>query len=521
MDKDKRYSLFLISPAQKYVNYPAHTELSRIFGKKRFMIPLALPVIAALTPDNYDIKIIDEEIEPIPENATPDIVGITTLASTSTRAFQIADNYRKKGIPVVMGGAYASYRVEEALKHADSIVVGEAENNWKQCLADFEKGELKPVYTCDTFCDYSEAPLPRWDLVPMNKIFQAAVQVSRGCPFNCDFCIVSQTFGRKMRYRNIDNVVDEISRLPSKYVFFVDDNLTMNHKYVRELMQRIQPLHISWGCMASIDIANDDTLLTEMADAGCFNILVGFESLNPQSLDETHKKHNKGASIYEEAIRKIHSHGIHINASFIVGFDNDTAEEFDRIFDFTLKNSLPNINLHILSATPGTRLYDKMQAEGRMYPHDFAMNAGHFPVLHYMKMSQSEIFEKYMQTIARLYSFDTILRKAKQLFGNGNFAKPGADISTGLKFRLMAIIIGNFVFTTDKNRRKLLFFMLRNIREGKIAKDRAFAFMLSMLGYHRHVQKHLRRMDEYRNLIKPYDKGAFESFRLQHSGLEF
>lgn len=506
-----KYRLLLISPAQKYVNYPAHTELSHIFGKKRFMIPLALPVVAALTPNNYDIHIIDEETEPIPEDERPDIVGITTLAATIHRAYELADHYRMQGIPVIMGGPYVSYQTEEALQHANSIVVGEAENVWGKCLSDFETGKLQKIYHSGNYCEYTEAPMPRWDLVPMDKIFQVGVQISRGCPFNCDFCLVSQTFGREMRYRNIDNVVDEIRNLPSKYVFFVDDNLTMNKKYVHELMQRIKPLGISWGCMASIDIAKDEELLTEMADAGCFNILVGFESLNPQSLDETHKKHNKGATIFEEAIENIHKHGIHINASFIVGFDNDTPEEFDRIFDFTLKHALPNINLHLLSATPGTHLYDKLKAEGRIYPHDHTMSVGHFPTIHYMQMSQMEIFEKYMETIERLFSYDTILQKAEKLFSSGYFNKSGADIPAKLKIRLIGIVIENFVFTNDKNRRKLFLLMMRLIGKHKIAKDRAFAFMLSMLGYHRHVQKHLLRMDEYRLLVQQHDKGPFKN----------
>ncbi|HSN50363.1 MAG TPA: cobalamin-dependent protein, partial [Bacteroidales bacterium] len=244
-----KYKLLLISPRQRYINYPAHPELAKIFGKKRLMIPLSLPTVAALTPDHYEIRIVDEEMEAIPANYKPDIVGITTLAATINRAFELGNQYRLKGVKVVFGGPYASFMTDDALLHADSVVIGEAEGLWERCLADFEAGKMEKLYRADVSVPYKSQKPPRWDLVNMKDIFQVAIQVSRGCPFNCEFCIVSQMFGRKMRYREIANVVDEIRSLPSKYVFFVDDNLTINKAYAKELMKAIMPLKISWGCM--------------------------------------------------------------------------------------------------------------------------------------------------------------------------------------------------------------------------------------------------------------------------------
>ena len=333
-----KYTLYLISPKQRYINYPAHNELARIFGKKRLMVPLALPTVASLTPGHYDIRIIDEEIEPLPEKM-PDLVGITTLAATANRACELGKMYRSKGVRVIFGGPYASFATDECRNYCDSIVVGEAEGKWEECLADFENGRMRSLYTSDYITPYKTQKPPRWDLVNMDKVFQVGLQASRGCPFNCDFCIVSKMFGRKMRYREIGNVVEEIKAAPSNYFFFVDDNLTINKRFAKELMRALIPLKISWGCMASIDVATDDELLGLMAEAGCFNILIGFESLNPESLDETGKHHNKAATIYEPAIKKIHSFGIQINASFVVGFDNDTLSEFDNIFDFTMRTA--------------------------------------------------------------------------------------------------------------------------------------------------------------------------------------
>jgi hypothetical protein len=474
------------------------------------MIPLALPTIAALTPENYDIRIYDEEIEDLPENIKPDLVGITTLAATGRRAFALGDRYRAMGSKVIYGGPYASFMQDEALKHGDCVVVGEAEGKWEQALSDFEHGCLKPVYESETYVPFKTQKPPRWDLVNMNRIFQVALQVSRGCPFNCDFCLVSKNFGRTMRYRDIENVVEEIMAAPSKYFFFVDDNLTINKKYAKKLMRAIIPLKISWGCMCSLDVATDEELLNLMAEAGCFNILVGFESLNPASLDESQKRHNRGGSIYAEAIKKIHAAGIHINASFVVGFDNDTLEEFDRIFDFTMLHHLPNVNLHLLNAPPGTETHRRFYEEGRLLSCDPELGVGHFPTLHYMNMSQIDIFDKYMETVARLYSFDTIRKKGEALLSNGAFTRPGGDISVFMKARLSWITFKEFALTRDPERKRLFRFIINLIRTKQIAIDKGLGFLLSMLGYHRHIRAHRQNMTAYRKIVMGQDKGPWK-----------
>jgi radical SAM superfamily enzyme YgiQ (UPF0313 family) len=511
--KNKKYSLFLISPRQRYINYPAHNELAKIFGKKRFMIPLALPTVAALTPAHYDIRIIDEEYDVLPHDAKPDIIGITTIAATISRAYELGDMYRAQGTRVVMGGPYASFMTEEALQHADAIVSGEAEGLWEQCLEDFEKGTLKAVYQSDICGTYKTQKPPRWDLVNMKNIFQVGIQVSRGCPYNCEFCLVSKLFGRKMRYREIPNVIEEIKAAPTSYFFFVDDNLTINKKYAKELMKALIPLGISWGCMCSLDVAKDDELLHLMAEAGCFNILIGFESLNPDSLGESNKRHNKDAAIYESAIQKIHAAGIHINASFVVGFDHDNLQAFDDIFEFTMKMNLPNVNLHLLNAPPGTELYKRYREEGRLFDCNPELGVGHFPTLHYMNVSQIDLFDRYMETIARFYDFKNIRAKAEKLFINGAFTRKGGEIPVWMKARLSWITFKEFVMTGDKEKRKLFFFILKLIREKKIAIDKGLGFLIAMLGYNRHIKDHKKHMDEYRNIVLAQDKGAFRDIQ--------
>jgi radical SAM superfamily enzyme YgiQ (UPF0313 family) len=314
-----------------------------------------------------------------------------------------------------------------------------------------------------------------------------------------------------MRYRDIGNVVEEIKAAPSKYIFFVDDNLTIQKKYAKELMIAIKPLNISFACMCSLDVATDDELLRLMADAGCFNILIGFESLNPESLDASNKYHNRGGTIYEEAIRKIHQVGIHINASFVVGFDHDTLEEFDRIFEFTVRNNLPNVNLHLLSAPPGTELNNKLLAEGRLADYDAEMGVGHLPNIQYQNMSQIGIFDKYMETINRLYSFDTILKKAIPLFSEGTFTAKGGEISTLMKMRLSWITFQEFILTTDPDRKRLFRFIMGLIRSEKISINKGLGFLLSMLGYHRHTKIHKKNMPAYRQMILKKDKGPWNA----------
>jgi radical SAM superfamily enzyme YgiQ (UPF0313 family) len=318
-------------------------------------------------------------------------------------------------------------------------------------------------------------------------------------------------FGRKMRYRNIDNVVEEIKAAPSKYIFFVDDNLTINKRYAKELMRAIKPLGISWGCMSSIDVATDDELLGLMAESGCFNILIGFESLNPASLDETNKLHNKAATIYEPAIQKIHAHGIHINASFVVGFDNDTLQEFDNIFDFAMRTNMPSVNLHLLAAPPGSEIYKKYKTEGRLADCNPELGSGHFPTLRYMNMSQIELFDHYMATIRRLYSFETARIKAERLFSGGAFIRKGGDISVFLKARLSWIIFKEFILSPDPERRKLFRLIFKLIRSDKIAIDKGFSYMLSMLSCHRQIERHQLHMEEYRKLVMEYSSKPWKN----------
>lgn len=510
----KKKLIYIILPNQKYVNYYGQTELAKMLGKKKFMLPLSAPMIAAITPPEYEVKIFDEEVEDIPSQL-PDLVAISALATTATRGYALGDYYRARGIKVAMGGPYVSFMIDEALAHCDSVIVGEAEGLWEEFLQDFEQGKLKQVYHASAYCDFKMIAAPRWDLVNMKKVFQVGVQISRGCPYKCEFCLVTKLFGNKMRYRDWDNVVEELKSLPVRKVLFVDDNLTANKRRAHELMALLQPLNISWGCMSSIEIANDEKLLREMSDAGCFNILIGFESLNAGSLNETNKKQNRDAEIYEEAIRKIHNQGIHITASFVIGFDNDTPEEFEKLYQFTQRTGLCYINFNILGAPHGTELYHRLKSEGRVYDNNPDMMGGLFPSIHYMKMSQRELFDNYLNTLTRMFSFASLYEKAKIVFGQGNFVYPYKDGKPKLGFILSMLwkLVYHYFFEQEAYKKKLFHYIISLIRNKKVARDMGLSFLLSMISYNRHIKQLHRDAPHYRELIKQYDKGSWESMQ--------
>jgi uncharacterized radical SAM superfamily protein len=479
-------------------------------GKKNAVSPLALPTVAALTPENYDITIIDEEIQELDiEASSPDIVGLTAIIPNVKRAYVIADAFRAKGITVVMGGAQVSFNAEESLGHADAVVIGEAEGAWQQCLTDFEAGRLGKTYTAPSRPAFTASPVPRWDLVATGKVMALGVQVSRGCPYKCDFCLVRNLFGERQRYRDVDNVIDEIKSLPKKQITFVDDNLTANKPYARELMKRLRPLKVSWMCQASLDVAADEQLLRDMADAGCTSILIGFESVNPSCLQETHKFHNR-ISRYEDAVNRIHRVGIHVVGSFIVGFEADDLDAFDRVFEFTERNNISYIMLNVLTAYPGTDLYARMSEAGRTTDIDPDLLNGIFPTMQYRTMSQVGLFHKYFETLEKMFDFRQVRRKIIPVLSTGAFTKFNeGEIGSREKFLSVVHLLKKCVLTRDKGARQLFYALFGLVVRGKTPPGVAVEFLLFVLSFHGYLEYTKVHRDEILEKIKALDKGPF------------
>ena len=498
----KKYLLYLINPKFQYQHYGTQKELGQLLGKKNFIFSLALSIIASLTPKNYKIKIINEEIEKIPYKKKPDLVAITTPFTTKKKCFEIGDKFRAMGIPVIMGGTYATFLTDEVLEHSDCVVIGEAEGVWNEVLNDFENRKLRKIYKAEKPYEFKKIPIPRWDLVKTKNLNFLGVQASRGCPYNCEFCIVPNIFGRKQRYRDVDNVIEEIKSLPIKRIFFVDDNLTFNKAYMHELIAKLKPLHISWVCQSSIEIADDQILLKEMKEAGCFSILIGFESLNPESLKESNKKHND-IELYENAISKIQEIGLQLIASFVIGFDADTTEVFDQIVKFSEKNNILFTMVSTLTVAPGTNLYERIKKENRLLDIEDIFYNGSFPCMKYKNITLIDMYERYYDAIEKIFSIKSMSKKVKYLLNSGAYKinEGFKDIGIIEKFFSSLKLLKLFFFTKDKEKKE---FFKEIIQFGikKIASwDNIAIFLFIMGGFNEYVNSTKKFYNEIKEKI--------------------
>lgn len=333
------------------------------------MEPLAIAVLSALTPPHIEKCFFDDRIESIDYDLPTDLVALSVETYTARRAYQIAARYRKKGVPVVMGGFHPTLAPDDALQYADAVVIGEAEETWPQLLSDFSAGMMKRRYEpvrrpplAGRFPDRS---------IYQNKSYQpiALVETARGCRFNCEFCSVTQFFKRSHQQRPVADVVREITGLNQRYIFFTDDNIAVDKERFRELITALIPLRIFWSAQTSIDIAKDEDLLRLMRKSGCVCVLIGFESLNPSVLKMMNKAVNDQTQIYEPALRSLRKHGIGIYGTFVFGYDHDDPDNFQRTLDFAKHHGFFFTAFNHLVPFPGTPLYERLKSDGRLlYP---------------------------------------------------------------------------------------------------------------------------------------------------------
>lgn len=334
------------------------------------LTPLALATLAGLTPPDVEVGFFDDQIHPIDLSAGfrgADLVAISVTSKTAYRAYQIADACREKGAKVVLGGIHPTILPEEAIAHADAVVVGEAEILWPCVLADFQADHLQRFYRQDGVVDMNCSPIPQ------RKIFNAyarsyvpldVVQTTRGCPFLCDFCTVNSVFGSRFRMRQIEKVVAEIQGLTRWGVLFADDNVLGHVPYFQKLFRALEPLKLRWIGEASLAGLDNEQNLTILKKSGCKALFIGFESLNPTL--RTVGKFQNDPKRYEEVIRKLHDHGIIVYAAFMFGFDFDDTSVFERTVEFAIANKILLAQFAMLTPYPGTRLYARLKAEGRL-----------------------------------------------------------------------------------------------------------------------------------------------------------
>jgi len=349
--------------------YPPH----RHFNHKRFFnvaIPLNLCVLAANTPADVEVSLTDAYLEDINYNEHVDLVGITCLTPSALQAYKIAEGFRDRSVKVILGGIHPSAMPEEALQHADAVVVGEAELLWNKVIEDFKGGRLSGVYESEEKPDLAGMRFPRRDIcAPRKYLVRSLVETSRGCPFNCMYCSDWLVYGHKYRFRPVEEVVEEIKSMRKKFIFFVDNNIVGNVGRAKELFEALIPLRIKWVAQASVNLGYDEDLVRLAERSGCLGVLVGLETLKKDVLKIIGKPVDPGR--YMEAISRIQRHGIFVQGEFIFGFDEDDPSVFRRTIDFAIKAKLGSARFAILKPYPGTRIYERFLKEGRLMTFDW------------------------------------------------------------------------------------------------------------------------------------------------------
>jgi radical SAM superfamily enzyme YgiQ (UPF0313 family) len=328
--------------------------------------PLVFAILAGLTPPDVELAFYDDRLEAIPFEEPTDLVALTVETFTAKRAYQIAARYRRRGIPVVMGGHHPTLLPEEAGHFADAIVCGDAENLWPEIVHDARTGRLKSKYQF-TGVPTLNGIMPDRSIFPKNRYrSMQLVQFGRGCRYACDFCSVHAYYGSALYQRCLEDVLAEIEEIRHSYLLFVDDNLFAHENQAEELFRALTPLNLRWVCQTSIDLAQNSRLLELMARSGCIAVFIGFESLNEDSLAQMHKKWNIKHGEYAEAVKQFYEHGIMVCGSFVFGYDHDSPGIFDRTLEFAQRSKLVLAQFNPLIPMPGTRLYARLQAEGRL-----------------------------------------------------------------------------------------------------------------------------------------------------------
>ncbi len=409
-----KQKLVLVNPVN-----PARVGLT--VNKSSRFPPISLGIVAALTPDDWDVEIMDENWEAFTFRQA-DLVGITAFTASAPRAYEIAAVYRQRGVPVVMGGIHCSMCPQEALDYVDAVVIGEAEGVWPQVIADFEANALRREYR-GSWGDLSGMPGPRRDLFHPGYMF-ASLQTSRGCPMNCEFCSVTAFNGQRYRRRPTGEVLAELESIPQKMLFFVDDNLIGYGQEARraalELFKGMVERKFDkwWFCQASINFADDDEILSWAAKAGCKMVFLGLEAEEADALQEVEKRLNlqRGVDAYAQAFERIHRAGIAVLGAFIFGMDGDTLQKLKQRTDYMLRNGVDVMQTTYLTPLPGTRLFERYRTEGRLLYTDFPRDWQRYDMTEAIhrpgSMSPGELASAMQMANARMYSWPVLMHKA-------------------------------------------------------------------------------------------------------------
>jgi radical SAM superfamily enzyme YgiQ (UPF0313 family) len=356
--------LLIIQPSY----YRSPDERTPVRVRRRQLVPLVLPYLAALTPPGWEVTLLDEMLQPVDFDAPVDLVAITTWTLNAHRTYDLAREFRRRGRKVIMGGPHIYWDFQEAQEHADAVGVGEAEALWRTMLEDAEAGRLKPLYHAPQLKDLSNFPSPRYDLLDLRRyglIKTFAVQATRGCPLACEFCSERLYLGGGFRVRPVQDVVEEIKRLPSRIVFFAESNFGIKRRHAMELMEALIPLRLRWSTLWSMNLCYDKEFLDLAQRSGLLHVNIGMESIDSQTIASMRKGQNK-TDRYHAVLCDLRRRGVSFSLNFIFGWDTETREVFPNTLRFLEQEKVPVAYFNLLTPNKGTSLYDRMRQQDRI-----------------------------------------------------------------------------------------------------------------------------------------------------------
>jgi radical SAM superfamily enzyme YgiQ (UPF0313 family) len=397
----------LLSPAGEI-----HRSKTGIFKRSLRYAPLTLTTLAAMVPEelNPEVTIQDEGVEPLNLDFDADLVGITAITGTSLRAYKIADELRARGNTVVLGGVHPTLLPDEAAAHADAIVTGYAEQAWPELLRDFAAGRLKQRYNVSTGRQLS-VPIARRDLLKKSRYATVnSIEATRGCPHQCEFCVVPTAWRGIYAHRPIEDVIAELSTFEKRHAIFIDLSPVEDVEYAKSLYRAMIPLRIRWLGLATTRLAEDAELLDLAAKSGCKGVLIGFESVSQDTLNGT-RKHFHSADRYAENIRRLHDHGIGIQACFVYGFDDEDESVFERTVEFVDRTKVDLPRYAVATPFPGTPLYRRLEAQGRLLHRNWSLYDVEHVVFEPKRMSPERLQEGLEWSWSQSYGWRSIFHR--------------------------------------------------------------------------------------------------------------
>ena len=380
---------------------------------------LVCQILAAVTPKNHSIKMVNDIGDNIDFDSDVDLVAMTTFTRSAPRAYAIADEFRKRGKKVVLGGWHASALPDEAKQHADSVVIGEGEDTFPQLLKDLERNELKAFYEQEKPVDLNSVPILTRDERNLYKLssFAQSVEMTKGCPTGCNFCsIANRKFGKIHRTKTIENAIKELRSIPQRYIIFSDPSLTINPNYTKQLFREMKGLNKLFSCEGNVNIlGRDDELLRLASEAGCVSWYVGFESINQETINSIGKSTNKVEN-YKNVIKKIHDYGMCLEAALMFGFDTDGPDVFDDTLEAIKNWEIDLIDFSTLTPYPGTPLFSQLEKEGRILTREWEIYDSAHVVFKPKQMTPKELYDGVHRMRKEFYTpLKTLKRTTKSI----------------------------------------------------------------------------------------------------------